>query len=100
MSYAIVKVATSGSRLGIQEVALVDRSKSRLRWWTSDDPDIIMRFDKKSAAHFVARRLRYGNVSVVPFEEAVEIITDQASELSEQDDFLSDDAAYGGLCDT
>lgn len=76
--FAIVCDARCGESLGVHSLALVDRSKCRSMWWTSDEPEIAIRYARQSAARFAARRLKRNNARVVPFDEAVSILTDQA----------------------
>lgn len=46
MSYAIICEAQVGESLGIDHLGLVDRKKSKKKWWTSDNPNLLMEFKK------------------------------------------------------
>ncbi len=77
MNYAIVCDARQGWKMGIDTLALVDRSKTKKRWWTSDSSHLIMQFIKEAAAQYSAKRLMRNNARVVPYSEAVLIIEEQ-----------------------
>ena len=81
MSYAIICDARQGWKLGIRTLALVDRSKTKRRWWTSDSTNLIMEFIKESAAEYSSRRLRRNNARVVNYETAVNIINEQDCDI-------------------
>ncbi|CAD5377317.1 hypothetical protein OF001_U20244 [Pseudomonas sp. OF001] len=81
MSYAVICDARAGESLGIQFLALVDRSRSRKQWWTSDDPSIAINYRSLSAARYAARRLHHNNARVVPFQSAVKWLREQAKEI-------------------
>jgi len=78
MSYAIICDARKGGKLGVDTLALVDRSKSRRLWWTSDNPRIAISYRSRDAAEFAAGRLRRNRARVVPFDQAVRILNQQA----------------------
>lgn len=82
MGYAILCDARAGEGLGIHTLALVDRSRSRRLWWTSDDWSIAINYRSRSAAEFAARRLHHNNARVVPFEAAMSMLREQAKEIT------------------
>ena len=79
--YAIVCEARTGASLGITTLALVDRSKSRDAWWTSDDPTLAINYSSEHAAAFVAKRLKMNRPRVVPFADAARLLDEQAAEI-------------------
>ena len=85
MRYSIICDAQTGELFGIEKLALVDRDKSRDIWWTSDNPDLILSYRKKSSAEFACRRLHYNNPTVVSFKEAQEIIKEQREYIKDQE---------------
>ena len=85
MGFAIICDARKGGSLGITTLALVDRSKTKRLWWTTDDSNIILNYRKKSAAEFAVSRLRRNNARIVSFNEAVSIIQDQESTIEYHD---------------
>jgi len=52
--FAIICEARKGHRQGIEFLALVDRSKTTKRWWTSDDSSLILQINDVAAADRVA----------------------------------------------
>ena len=85
MRYSIICDAQTGESFGIEKLALVDRDKSRDIWWTSDNPDLILSYRKKSSAEFACRRLNYNNPTVVSLKEAQEIIETQRKDIEYQE---------------
>lgn len=83
--FAIICEARAGHSLGITTLALVDRGKSRSRWWTSDNPSLAICYRKESAARFAARRLRRNSVRVIPFAYAATILREQSTEIMHHD---------------
>lgn len=99
MGFAIICDARAGESLGIHTLALVDRSKTRLLWWTSDDWSIAINYRKREAAEFAASRLKKNRACVVPFEQAMRTLQAQAKAIREAEDddwghLL--DSGYGG----
>lgn len=80
--FAIICDARAGHKLGIEVLALVDRSKSRRYWWTSDEPGIAIRYRSEHAAGFAAKRLRRNNARVVPFSKAARMLREQSNSIS------------------
>lgn len=64
---------------GISTLALVDRARSKRLWWTSDDANIAICYESKSAAEFAAGRLKKNNARVVPFVRVQQTLNDQRS---------------------
>ena len=83
MAYAIVCDARKGADLGISHLALVDRRKSRELWWTSDDSNLILKFESKLKAQQRLRRLKHNNPQILDYNMAVEWIEDQEREILE-----------------
>ncbi len=81
MAYAIICDARKGESLGVHTLALVDRKKSRRLWWTSDSPNLILRYEKRAAADFACRRLRKNNPVVVDADMADRILKRQAASI-------------------
>ena len=75
--YSIICEARKGHDLGISHIALVDRSKTKDTWWTSDNSHLIMCFKKRSAAEFSLRKIKRNNPKIVSFDEAKDIIDEQ-----------------------
>ena len=95
MTYSIICNARKGNDLGISKLGLVDRSKSKSYWWTSDNPNLLMKFEKKEAALFSCKRLRKNNPVVVNSDIAIRIINEQAINLENLiDDFDSEGAGW------
>lgn len=81
--WVVVRDADKGEELGIGFLAMVDRSKTKDSWWTSDDQSIMMVFNNRGAAIKSANRLRFGNARVVSHDYAKNIIEEQANSISE-----------------
>lgn len=94
--FAIICDARAGESLGIDVLALVDRAKSRRRWWTSDDASIALAYEKRTAADFAARRLRRNNVHVVPFSVAARQLNRQASAIDHHEAMTSLEEGWDG----
>lgn len=73
--FGIIQDARKGK--GIKSLALVDRARCRTQWWTTDDPNIALCYEKKSAAEFAARRLKRNSARVVPFVRVQQILNEQ-----------------------
>jgi len=85
MSYAIICDARQGWKLGISELALVDRKKTRKLWWTSDSSYLIFKFRLKSAAEYSLKRLKRNNARIVSYDCAVNIIDNQENEIMDKE---------------
>jgi len=81
MSYAIICDARQGWKLGISTLALVDRSKTKRTWWTSDSEHLIFRFELRSAAEYSLRRLRRNRARIVSYSYACSIINEQDKDI-------------------
>lgn len=79
--FAVICDARAGERLGIGILVLVDRAKTKARWWTSDDASIAIRYEKADAAKFAAKRLRFNGARVVDFAGAAKALREQAAEI-------------------
>jgi len=66
-------------------LALVDRSKTTKRWWTSDDSSLILQINDVAAADRIAFSYKYNSPEVVSFEEAERLIDLQADMLAEEE---------------
>ena len=82
MGFSIICDARCGGKLGITTLALVDRSKSKRSWWTSDRADLVLNYRKESAAKFACGRLIKNNARVVSYSDAIGIIKAQDSEIT------------------
>lgn len=80
--FAVICDARAGESLGVQTLALVDRSKSRSLWWTSDDPALAINYQREAAAKFAARRLKHNAARVVPFEQAEQLLREQSRQIT------------------
>lgn len=94
MGYAIVCDARKGESLGIGTLALVDRAKTKKLWWTSDDPFLILHYQKMDAALFAAKRLTRNNAHVVSYSDAVNAIAEQAKEISHQEAMMDSEMGW------
>ncbi len=81
MTFGIICNARKGESLGIGVLALVDRSKSKRRWWTSDEAGIALQYRSLEAARFACRRLRRNEPRVVPFADVVSLLRKQSREI-------------------
>lgn len=79
--FAVIQDARMGGELGIKTLALVDRSKTKSTWWTSDDVFLILKYRHRGAAEYAANRLKRNNARVVPYEQACQLIADQQQEI-------------------
>lgn len=73
--YGIICNARKGK--GISILALVDRGRSKRLWWTSDNANIAICYESKSAAEFAASRLTKNNVRVEPFVRVQQLLNMQ-----------------------
>jgi hypothetical protein len=81
-AYAIICDARGGQELGIDTLAMVDRSKTTAEFWTSDKTHLIMRFLSPKVATKVADRLRHNRPRVVEYDFARGVIERQNSAIS------------------
>ena len=65
---------------------LIDRTKSKSKWWTTDLID-AMCFKKESAARYSAARLKYGEIDVVSLEDARKIEDENDYNIAMIEDF-------------
>lgn len=82
--YAVICDARHGESYAVHKLALVDRTKERNLWWTSDDPTIVLKYVKHHAAAYAIKRLKFNNPRIVTYEEAIQIISDQQQAILEQ----------------
>lgn len=82
--FAIICDARQGWKLGIDTLALVDRRATKAAWWTSDGDLPVMRFRKRSAAEYSAKRLARNNARVVPYDHAARILKDQSNAICDE----------------
>lgn len=87
--YAIICDAKKGKSLGMEILALTDRSKTKDTWWTSDNESLIMAFNKRSAAEYFCKQLRYNNAEVVSYNSAIKYIRDQSNEIMHREALAS-----------
>lgn len=81
--FGIICNARKGRSLGIDVLALVDRTRNKNRWWTSDNPNIAICYTSEPAALFAASRLRKNNVRVVPFSRLKSLLSSQVEAIEE-----------------
>lgn len=75
--WSIVCDAQRGRRLGIRILALVDRRRYDVRWWTSDEPQAICVWRNREDAQRVCERFTRHNPRVVRYSDAVSVIDEQ-----------------------
>lgn len=83
MSYAIICDARKGESLGIDTLAMVDRSKCQREFWTTDESHLVMRFFSKKVAAKVCARLQHNDPRVVEFSVALGVIQRQKNSIDE-----------------
>lgn len=88
--FAILCDAREGRDQGIRVLALVDRSKERRLWWTSDNPGIVRSYDTRPEAEAACNKLGRNNPRVVSFEEMRSTLRDQARRISEAEEERED----------
>ncbi len=79
--FAIICNARSGKTVGVRRLALIDRSKTRRRWWTSDNEALIQVFADRPSADAKAAQLTKNNARVVPLAEAQALIRAQKTNI-------------------
>lgn len=75
--WTVVCDARHGNGLGVGHVVLVDQEKDKSLWWTSDDPTIIMSYQRKPLADRACARFRHNNPRVVTVESAMQLLAHQ-----------------------
>ncbi|KKN73984.1 hypothetical protein LCGC14_0395500 [marine sediment metagenome] len=100
MSYAIICDARKGGKLGIETLALVDRSLTKKVWWTSDAEYLIMQFLKKSAVIYSCSKLHRNNARVVSYNTAVSLIKSQDNEITHLEALASSEVGWDGHKDS
>ena len=81
MTYCITSNARKGSGLGVQKLFLVDRTKSKRLWWTSDNPQIIIKYKSLAAAEYALSRLNFNSPKIISEKQAVSEILAQARKI-------------------
>jgi hypothetical protein len=81
--FAILCDAREGRDMGIRVLALVDRSKERRLWWTSDNPSIVRAYDSREEAQDACNKLGRNNPRVVSFDKMKRKIVAQTQEIAE-----------------
>ena len=97
MNYSIICDARKGNNLGINKLALVDRSKTKKIWWTSDSSSLIMKFRLRSAAEYSLKRLFRNNPRIVEHDAAVRIINEQENDIEHNE--AENEAGFDYLCE-
>jgi hypothetical protein len=82
--FSIICDARHGEAYAVEVLALVDRTKEKEIWWTSDDPTIILKYNSYRTVQQTIRRLKFNNPRIVTYEEAVSIIQKQQQRILEQ----------------
>jgi len=88
--YGIVCDARKGDKLGIENVALVDRNKTKRQWWTSDDITIIKRFNSLEIAKQALERIRYNNPCIMESNSIHKLINRQNRHIEQVIDYEDD----------
>lgn len=96
MSYSIICDARKGHNLGIEILALVDRTKSKSAWWTSDGLEPVMEYRKLSAAQFCVKRLRKNNPRIVSAETARRLLSQQSNEIAHHEALAECELGWDG----
>jgi hypothetical protein len=81
--WSIVCDAQRGRHLGIRILALVDRRRYDVRWWTSDEPQAVCVWRDREDAQRVCERFTRNNARVVRSSDAVSVIAEQQDRISE-----------------
>lgn len=81
--WSIVSDANRGRHLGIRILALVDRRKYDVRWWTSDVPEAVCVWKNREDAERVCERFTRNNARVVRAEDAICVIEEQRDRIAE-----------------
>ena len=82
-AYAIICTSRGGARLGIKYLVRVDkRIHPEEHWWTSDKADKAMAFRSLNAATRIAETYEHNEATVVPYQEAVDILKGQAESIA------------------
>jgi len=81
--FAIICNARKGSTQGIHTLALVDRTKCRTLWWTSDNRRIIEAFATKPVAEARAKALSKNTPRVVSLDYAKDLMKRQGEAVDE-----------------
>lgn len=76
-TYSILCESQQGSELGVSVLGLVDRSKSKRLWWTSDEPALLLRYESREAAEYACKRLKHNSARVVTSRYAEECLSGQ-----------------------
>lgn len=79
--YAILVNADDGQHLGIECLAMVDRTKSEKLWWISDNENLIMCFKSYKNAKKQLDRLKHKNPRIVNFSFAKQKIIEQKESI-------------------
>ena len=98
--FAILCDAREGRDMGIRVLALVDRSKERRLWWTSDNPSIVRTYDSREEAQEACDKLGRNNPRVVSLDKMKRKLIDQTREIAQaerehEDRQIIDDADMG-----
>lgn len=76
-TYSILCESQQGSELGVSVLGLVDRSKTKRLWWTSDEPALLLRYESREAAEYARQRLKHNSPRVVTSRYAEECLSGQ-----------------------
>jgi hypothetical protein len=86
--WSIVCDAQLGRHLGIRILALVDRRRYDVRWWTSDYPEAICVWRNRADAQRVCDRFTRHNPRVVRYSDAVSVIAEQHERIQEHEEIV------------
>jgi hypothetical protein len=83
--WSIVCDAQRGRHLGIRILALVDRRRYDVRWWTSDEPQALCVWRNRADAQRVCDRFTRNCARVVRYSDAVSVIAEQQERIQERE---------------
>lgn len=80
-SYSILCDARQGKEMGILQLAMTDKTKQPRTSWTSDDPELVVKFYSKEHVDKVCSRLQHNQPVVVDYWEATDVVRKQADSI-------------------
>lgn len=94
---AIICDARKGNE-NFDYLALVDRSKSKKSWWTSDESLIIKNFSSINEANSALCKINFNNPKIVKYEDAERIIKNQSNRYDNYLEECEDGLSYLSEC--
>ena len=80
-TYSILCTARQGKEMGIEQLAMTDKSRYPRTSWTSDDPEMFVKFYSKHHVDKVCERLQHNQPVVVDYWEAIDVVRKQAESI-------------------